>query len=517
MAFLCYALLVCAWIADLFTPQLLIAAILYNGPIALSSLALNRRLTWGLVVAAQIANVVAGYVNGMQSGGQWNGIAVGDRVLAALSFVLVGSLSIATQQNAREAGESSLRARQVERERALRESIDSVRASLNVELVLRALVREATQLFSAARGTIVLRSRFDTPRVLSFSRGAAEVSDERASLATEIATLVERARADGIVTVRADDPLGRLTLAALDAREAAAVALRVEEPENPVLVLTAGSSPFDADALETLRRFAEQAAVALAQAQLFGRLGAQHDEILRQRDEIARRGTIIRDIVYALAHDLRTPLAAADVTMKQALAGAYGELPERYRDVLATALASNDEERRLLETLLLVARYESGEESNVREVVDCNALAQRVAAEIAPVAQARGVTLDAQTASEPLHTLGDSSELRRAVANLAANAIAATPAGGHVTIESSSLNGHALLRVRDDGYGVPENRRASLFERFAARGPGGGSGLGLYIVRRIAEKHGGSVSYAPRSPKGSDFTLTLARQETPAS
>lgn len=513
MAFLCYALLVCAWVVDLFTPQLFIAAILYNGPIALSSLALNRRLTSGLVVAAQIANVLAGYANGLQNHGHWDAIAIGDRILAALSFILVGSLSVKTQEYAREAGESSLRARQVERERALREGIDRVRATLNVELVLRGLVRESARLLGAAGGMLVLRSGFETPRVLSCGDAASDVTDERRPLPTEIATLVERARGGGVVAIRADDPLGRLTLAALDAREAAAVALHVEEPENPVLVLAAGSAPFDAEALDTLRHFAEQAAVALAQAQLFARLGSQNDEIVRQRDEIARRGTIIRDIVYALAHDLRTPLAAADVTMKQALAGAYGELPERYRDVLATALASNDDERRLLETLLLVARYESGEASSVREPVDFNAIARRVALEIEPVAHAKGVAIGSETAPGPVHALGDESELRRAVTNLVANAISATPAGGHVIIESAAGNGRAVLSVRDDGYGVPESRRASLFERFAARGPGGGTGLGLYIVRRIAEKHGGSIAYAPREPHGSDFTLTLERRE----
>ncbi|MHB8433569.1 MAG: sensor histidine kinase [Candidatus Tyrphobacter sp.] len=514
MAFLCYALLVCAWIVDLFTPQLFIAAILLNGPIALSSLALDRRLTTSLMIVAQVANITAGYVNGVQSHGHWGGIAVGDRILCALSFVLVGSLSIKTQGYAREAGESSLRARQVEREHALREAIAGVRASLNLELVLRALVRESVSLLSASRGMIVLRSGFEMPSVLSYVSGRGDVDYERTSLQTEIATLVERARERGIVAVNAGDPLGRLTLAALGARQALAVTLRADDPENPVLVLASGGSGFDDDAFDTVRRFAEQGEIALGQAQLFTRLGQQNQEILQQRDEIARRGDIIRDIVYALAHDLRTPLAATDVTMKQALNGAYGELPERYRDVITTTLASNADERRLLETLLLVARYESGEASDVREPFDCNALALRVATEIEPVAQAKNVTIASETAAEPVYVEGDEGELRRALGNLAANAIAATPAGGHVVIESAARNRRATLTVRDDGYGIPEKRRSNLFERFAARGPGGGSGLGLYIVRRIAEKHGGSVAYTPREP-GSEFTLTLERCEPP--
>jgi hypothetical protein len=106
MAMLCYGLLAAAWIVDLFTPQLFVAAILYNGPIALSSLALSSRLTMRLVLASEAANAVAGYVNGAQAGYNWNGIAVGDRLLAAASFVLVGYLSVKTQEYASEAGAS---------------------------------------------------------------------------------------------------------------------------------------------------------------------------------------------------------------------------------------------------------------------------------------------------------------------------------------------------------------------------------------------------------------------------
>ncbi len=512
VALLCYGLLVLAWLVDLLTPQLFIAAILLNGPIALSSLALQSRLTTNLVIAAEIANVVAGYVNGLQAGHHWDGIAVGDRLLLAASFVLVGYLSIKTQEFAREAGVSSGRMRQVEIEKALREATGRVRGTLNVELVQRAITRESAALVGASKAMLVVREApFGPSLVFAHSRDDSDVSVERHALSTEMASLVARAGdADGVFRVTGSDLLGRLTLEALGASEALVTPIATGEAVDHVLIesVNTGES-FVADAIATLRAFAEQASMALEQARLFAQLGERNDEIARQKDELTDRSDVIRDIVYALAHDLRTPLSAAHVTMSQALSGAYGELPERYRNILTTTLAANDDERRIVETLLLVARYEAGEVSTLSERVRCEELVARIVAELRPVAEIKGVDLRADLPARQLPTMGDPHEIRRAIANLLANALDATPRDGHVVVRGYVEGESIVIAVEDDGYGVPEERRDALFQRFGGGHPGSGTGLGLYIVRRIAEKHGGTVAYVPRTPRGSTFTLTL--------
>ncbi len=512
MAWICYGLLVAAWIVDLLTPQLFIAAILLNGPIALSSLALQGRLTTNLVIAAEIANAAAGYLNGVQAGHHWDGVAIGDRLLLAASFVLVGYLSIKTQDSAREAGVSAGRMRQVEIEKGLREATGRVRGSLNVELVQRAITRESLELLGASKAMLVARETpFGLSLILSGTAGGSDISVDRRTLPPELASLVARAReADDIFRVTRSDLFGRVTLEALGASDALVAPIATSGTVENVLIASAtDEKPFLGDAPATMRAFAEQAAMALEQARLFAQLGDRNDEIAMQKDELAERSDVIRDIVYALAHDLRTPLAAAHVTMNQALNGSYGDLPDRYREILSTTLAANDDQRRMVETLLLVARYESGETATLREAVDCGELVAGVVAELAPVAQIKGIELREEVPREALSVMTDAHEIRRAIVNLLANAIDATPRNGRVIAKTVRDGTSAVVTVEDDGYGVPEARRDGLFQRFGGGHPGSGSGLGLYIVRRIAEKYGGTVSYAPGTPRGSIFTLTL--------
>ena len=516
MALLCYGLLLAAWILDLLTPQLFIAAILFNGPIALSSLALRNRLTTNLVVTAEIANAVAGYVNGAVAGHHWDAVAIGNRLLLAASFVLVGYLSIKAQEYAREAGASAGRMRQVEIERALREATGRVRGTLNVELVQRAITRESAALLGASKAMLVVRDEaFGLPLLLGYSEDAADISMERRALSAELASLVARAGETGeVFRVTGSDLFGRVTLDALGASEALVTPIATNGAVDHVLIdSVSGGNAFVSDAVATMNSFAEQGAMALEQAQLFTQLGERNAEIARQKNELAERSDVIRDIVYALAHDLRTPLAAAHVTMHQALGGAYGQLPESYRTILQTALAANDDERRIVETLLLVARYEAGEESTLRELVNCQQLVERIVAELRPVAEIRGIALVQELAPAASCTYGDPHELRRAIANLVANAIEATPRGGRIVVRCKASARDVAVEVEDDGFGIPEERRAALFERFGGSQPGSGTGLGLYIVRRIAEKHGGTISFAPRTPRGSIFTLTLPLAE----
>jgi signal transduction histidine kinase len=512
------ALLLVAWGIDLATPQLFVTAILLNAPVALSGLAFDRRFTIGLVLAALVATATAGWYNGFVEGYHWDIIGIGDRVLSALSILLVGFLTLAAQQSAQHVGELAARRAQAERERRLRHAIEEIRSSVNTEVIYRTAVREAVAIMEADAAFLFAGDGATLTSLTTFcyERGDDDVTLLRERPAAELVSLVQRTFDErNVVPLTRSDPLGRFVLDRLGAARALAAPIADRDRSFGVLVVAnAGDdATFGTDAPGLLRAFSDQVAVALAQASLFVQLAEKNEAFARANSELAARSEVIRDLVYALSHDLRTPLTASGMTMRQALDGAYGPLPDAYREILRRSIESNNELQRLAETLLMVARYESGEMSQVRAPVDLAAIARTVATALQPLWESKHIHLDVATGNgeQPFVVLGDESELRRAVTNLVANAVTWTPEGGTVRIVLANAGGRMTLTVADDGYGVPENLRTTLFQRFPGGWSrrGGGTGLGLYIVRRIAENHGGSVRYAPREPNGSTFAIEL--------
>jgi signal transduction histidine kinase len=503
-----FALLVAAFVVDTLTPQTLVVAILLDVPIVLAALTRSRSLTAALVILALLADASAASVNAARDGYRWDAIGVGDRLLSALSIVLVGFLSTAVQERSEQVGRVVAQEARARREAALAAAADRIRASLSPELVKRAIVREAPRaldgeaayFYPSGSGGEVLAVR---------ERSADEVDVLTARAPSEIATLTHRVADDGAVSVVRDaDPVGRFVLDRLGARSATAIPLADRGTSFGVLLVTSDAQSPDESALQSARGYATVAVNALSQARLFAELAERNEALVERQD-------VIRDLVYALSHDLRTPLAALSMTLRQAADGAYGELPPRYAAVLRDSRISVDDLSRLAETLLLVARFESGERgAPERDPVDLAALASEVVSELRAMAEARGIALSARGAERGI-VRGSRGDMKRALANLVANALQHTPKGGSVEIRVAADGETVGAIVSDDGFGIERAARSALFQRFSsASRAGGGTGLGLYIVRRIAEESGGTVRFEPREPHGSVFTLRLPRART---
>jgi two-component system OmpR family sensor kinase len=196
-----------------------------------------------------------------------------------------------------------------------------------------------------------------------------------------------------------------------------------------------------------------------------------------------------RSFIADAAHELRTPLTAVHL-QAQLAERATGETERRA--ALADLKTGLERATRLVEQLLTLAREEPGVADRAPAVVDLAALARGVVTDLAPLAAAKRIDLGLN--AEPGIALkGDADALATLLSNLVDNALRYTPEGGRVDVGVALDAGRLVLSVRDSGPGIPQIDRERVFDRFVrgstAAGAARGSGLGLSIVKRIAERH----------------------------
>ncbi|WP_404386484.1 HAMP domain-containing histidine kinase [Knoellia locipacati] len=232
-------------------------------------------------------------------------------------------------------------------------------------------------------------------------------------------------------------------------------------------------------------------------------------ERLREQEVEAQR----RELVTWVSHDLRTPLAGMRA-IAEALEDGLVADPTAY---LHRLRADIDRMDAMVDDLLALSRLQSPELRLRRDAVSLTDLVSDAVAAAQPLADEAGVTVDGVT--ESVTAVVDAREVGRAVGNLLVNAIRHTPRGGRVEVgvhgrrEPGQQSQRAVVTVADGCGGIPEDQLARVFETgwrgSDARTPdAGGAGLGLAIVRGVADAHAGSVHVENAGP-GCRFTLQL--------
>jgi len=214
------------------------------------------------------------------------------------------------------------------------------------------------------------------------------------------------------------------------------------------------------------------------------------------------------EAVTALSHDLRTPLGVI-----RGYASMLADAPASDREDLARRIDRHGAQALdLVQNVLDASASEGRPMVAERARLDVNALVRDVHELYGPVAEAKSVQLVArETPGAPAFD-GDPRLLVRALGNLVSNAIKFTPSGGWVEISTSHDRDSLALLVRDTGPGIAESEQGRLFRKYSRVSSGRGvegTGLGLYIVRVIAEAHGGSVGVVSRAGEGSSFVIRL--------
>ncbi len=219
-----------------------------------------------------------------------------------------------------------------------------------------------------------------------------------------------------------------------------------------------------------------------------------------------------RRFIADAAHQLRTPLAGLKSQTELAM---RENSPEGLRERLNMVHTSATRSIHLVNQLLTLARSEPGSQNSIPKVhMDLAKIIRDLTAELVPRALAARIDLgcDCFVQDAPLH--GNSALLREMFINLVENAIKYIPRDGSVTVRLTEDEKNYIVDVEDNGPGIPDSDKDRVFERFYRREQtGNGCGLGMAIVREIAERHAGSVQLRDADPHGLIVHVVLPKTE----
>ena len=266
-------------------------------------------------------------------------------------------------------------------------------------------------------------------------------------------------------------------------------------------LMIAGTSgePFDADDARPVEELAYRMAIAVTNARAF----SEALEANRLKDEF----------LAIVSHELRTPLNAMRGWMSLLRMSRLTE--EQQAHALAVIDRNIGAQTQLVEDLLDISRIVSGGMRLNIQPIDLPAVVEAAIESVGPAASAKEITLASAVDVPPRALCGDPDRLQQIVWNLLSNAIKFTPRGGRVDVTVRAAEGYAELTVTDTGLGISPDFLPHVFDRFRQGDSTttrnfGGLGLGLAIVRHLAELHGGTVAAdSDGVGRGASFTVRL--------
>lgn len=223
------------------------------------------------------------------------------------------------------------------------------------------------------------------------------------------------------------------------------------------------------------------------------------------------------EFLAMLSHELRNPLAPIRnaVYVLQKLEDEVAEAGSKRRPVISMVERQVNHLVRLVDDLLEMSRITTGKIAIKKHSIELTEVIRQAIEMSAPLIKRERHRLSVALGEAPIHVDGDAVRLTQVVSNLLNNAARYTPRGGSILVSLQGEEGEAVVRVRDDGIGIPEGQLAQVFDLFAQahktqRRQHDGLGIGLALVRRLVELHGGTVEARSAGvDRGSEFVVRL--------
>jgi signal transduction histidine kinase len=217
------------------------------------------------------------------------------------------------------------------------------------------------------------------------------------------------------------------------------------------------------------------------------------------------------NFLNTVSHELKTPLTAM-LAHLEVLTDMRDNLNEQQVSSFMAIKRNSDQLRMLIDNILEIARIESNRFELIMGKVDLNKIIKEVTANLTILAEKQGITVRTEPGRIPM-IYADEARCKEIMNNLISNAIKFTEHGS-VTVQTSRMRDHVLVKVIDTGIGIPEDKIGNLFTKFyqvdaSLSRKYGGSGLGLSITKQLVEAHGGEISVTSAVGKGTIFSFTL--------
>lgn len=323
--------------------------------------------------------------------------------------------------------------------------------------------------------------------------------------------LGERAEHENIsiLTEQVNSPAGA-SLAALGVRSLYCMGQRQGAALERMLVVLAGKGNWEPERDQL--RFLEM----LLEIVLLSRSRAQLTEALAHASSCTKATQEARNsLVALLSHELRTPLHPL-VGFTQLLLESSQDLPLESREMVERIAAGAQRLQELVDDLLTITRLDDRVSCWQKYACDLRSLLEEAASSVLKTEGARGVTIERVFLADLPRIRADGAALRKAVRSLLSNALRYSPDNGVVLLTVDVTDTQIWISVEDQGPGIPDDQREHIFEPFVQGEPvltrrHGGAGIGLTLVKRVAQSHGGKAWVEPGTSSGSRFVLTLPR------